>query len=93
LKQFQPTSAFVGIQFFSSVPINVTAIETSSPKRVKLAGPGGVFQPPGGPITVTIPAGATKADFQIEGDVLGAYVLTFTAPGVVSGPGAGNVIP
>jgi len=93
LKQFQPASVFVGIQFFSSVPINVTIVETSSPKRVKLATPTGVFQAPGAPLTVTIPAGTTKADFQIEGDVLGAYVLNFTAPGVVSGPGAGNVTP
>jgi hypothetical protein len=93
LKQFQPATVFVGVQNFRSVPINVTIVETSSPKRVKLAPPGGTFQQPGSPITVTIPAASTKADFQIQGDVLGVYVLGFTAPGVVSGPGSGSVMP
>lgn len=93
LKQFQPASAFVGVQNFRSVPINVTVVEKSSPKRVKLAAPGGQFQSPGSPITVTIPANTTKADFLIQGDVLGLYVLEFTAPGVVSGAGSGNVRP
>ena len=93
LKQFQPTPVFVGVQNFRSVPINVSIVETSSPKHVKLALPLGAFQPPGNAITVTIPAGTTKADFQIQGDVLGTYVLGFTAPGVVSGPGAGRVNP
>ena len=40
---------------------------------------------------MTIPAASTKADFMIEGDVLGLYILSFTAPGVVPGGGSGNV--
>lgn len=93
LTQFQPASAFVGVQNFRTVPINVTVVEKSSPKRVKLAAPGGQFQAPGSPITLTIPANTTKADFLIQGDVLGSYVLEFTAPGVVTGGGSGNVRP
>lgn len=93
LKQFQPDSVYVGVQNFRSVPISVTIVETSSPKRVKLAAPGGAFQPPGSAITVTIPASTTKADFQIQGDVLGFYVLGFSAPGVSGGVGGGNVMP
>lgn len=97
LKQFQPDSAYVGIQNYSSVPINVNVVETSFPRHVKLADGTGVFKAPGAPITVTIPSSApgatTKADFHIEGDVLGAYTLSFTAAGTVSGVGAGNVVP
>lgn len=97
LKQFQPDTAYVGVQNYSSVPINVTIVETSSPKHVKLADASGIFKLPGAPITVTIPATApgatTKADFHIVGDVVGTYVLGFTASGAVSGAGAGNVIP
>ena len=35
LKQFQPASAYVGVQNFRTVPINVTIVETSFPKRVQ----------------------------------------------------------
>jgi hypothetical protein len=97
LKQFQSDTAYVGVQNFSSVPINVTIVETSFPRHVKLADGTGVFKLPGAAISVTIPASApgatTKADFHIEGDVLGAYTLSFTAPGTVSGVGGGNVVP
>jgi hypothetical protein len=93
LRQFQQASAYVGVQNFRTVPINVTIVETSFPKRVKLATPTGAFQPPGTPVTVTIPAANTKADFRLEGDVLGFYVLGFSAPGVSSGVGGGNVTP
>lgn len=93
LKQFLAAPVWVGVQNFRSVPINVTIVETSTPKRVKLASTSGAFQPPGTPITVTIPASNTRADFFIEGDVLGTYILSFTAPGVVSGGGSGNVAP
>ena len=93
LKQFSAASAYVGVQNYRSVPIAVTVVETSMPRRVKLATPGGAFQPPGSPIVVTIPAASTKADFMIEGDVLGLYLLSFSAPGVVSGGGSGSVTP
>jgi hypothetical protein len=91
LAQFQPTTVYVGVQNYRSVPIQVTIVETSPTKRVKLASSPGAFQSPGDPITVTIPADNTKADFFIEGDVLGSYTLSFTAPGVVPGTGQGYV--
>ena len=97
LKQFQPDTAYVGVQNYSTVPITVTIVETSTPHHVKLAETPGAYKAPGAPITVKIPATApgatTKVDFYLEGDVLGAYVLSFTAAGVVSGVGGGNVVP
>ena len=93
LKQFSAASVYVGVQNFRSVPITVTIMETSTPSRVKLAVPGGPFQPPGSAITVTIPATTTKADFQVQGDVLGTYILGFSAPGVAAGTGSGKVQP
>jgi hypothetical protein len=97
LKQFQADNAYVGIQNYSSVPINVTIVETSFPRHVKLADGSGIFKLPGQAITVPIlasaPGATTKADFHIEGDVPGPYTLSFTAPGTVSGIGAGNVVP
>ena len=52
---------------------------------------GGSPLPPGAPLPVTIPAADNKADFTIEGDVLGLYQLRFTCPGCVQGAGAGYV--
>ena len=93
LKQFVPASVFVGVQNFRSVPLTVTIVETTSPPRVKLAPPGGAFLPPGAPLTLTVPAATTKADFVIQGDVLGTYNLRFTSPGTVQGFGAGDFTP
>ncbi len=93
LKQFQSANVFVGVQNFRSIPISVTIVETTTPKHVKLAPAGGAFLPPGAPLTLTIGAATTKADFVIEGDVLGPYQLRFTSPGSVEGFGAGTVSP
>lgn len=93
LTKFVPASVFVGVQNFHSVPIIVTIVETTTPKHVKLAPLGGAFLSPGTPLTLTIGAASTKADFMIEGDVLGIYQLRFTSPGTVEGFGAGTVTP
>ena len=93
LKQFQATAVFVGVQFDRSVPINVTVVETSSPKRVKLGLSASSFLPAGTPLNVTIPATSTKGDFFIMGDSLGLYTLEFTAAGVTPGGGSGTVKP
>ena len=92
VSKFSASNVFVGVQNFRSVPLTVTIVETTFPNHVKLAPPGGAFLPPGAPLTVTIPAATTKADFMIQGDVLGIYNLRFTSPGTVQGFGAGNVM-
>jgi hypothetical protein len=91
LQQFMPITVYVGVQNYRSVPIQVTIVETSPTKRVKLASSANAFESPGNPITVTIPADTTKAEFQIVGDSQGFYTLGFTAPGVVPGEGKGQV--
>ncbi len=92
VSRFTPSSVYVGVQNFRTVPLTVTIVETSFPNHVKLARVGGAFAAPGDPITVTIPASTTKADFVIQGDVVGTYVLKFTSPGTVQGGGSGNVM-
>jgi hypothetical protein len=88
-----PTSVYVGVQNYRSVPITVTIVETTEPHRVRLGVSPGNMQNPGIPVTVTIPANDTKAPFYIEGNVLGLYTLQFTAPGVITGNGGGTVNP
>ena len=91
LKQFSAQLVFVGVQFDRSVPITVTITETSSLQIVKLGLSPATLQPVGTPLTVTIPATSTKADFYIESDSIGKYTLSFTATGVTPGGGAGTV--
>jgi hypothetical protein len=93
LKQFQPTAKFVAVQTDRSVPINVTIVETGSPKRVKLGLSPNSWLPAGTPLNVTIPATNTKADFFIVGDSTGTYILSFTATGVVPGAASGTITP
>jgi hypothetical protein len=94
LKVFQPANVFVGIQNYPSSPITITVQETTLPRHVKLATSTGPFQNPGNPITLTIGAPNTKADFRIEGDVLGNYALQFTSgPGTIAGVGGGTISP
>ena len=91
LKQFKVTAVFVAVQFDRSVPITVTITETSGIQIVKLGLSASTLQPVGTPLTVTIPATSTKADFFIESDSIGKYVLNFTATGVTPGGGVGTV--
>ncbi len=94
LRQNVPVDVFVGVQNFRTVPINVTIVETTFPLHVRLAPAGSsAFLAPGAPLTVTIPASDTRANFRIEGFVLGTYNLRFTSPGTVQGFGAGSISP
>jgi hypothetical protein len=92
LKQFEHVFVYVGVQNYRSVPIQVTIVETSPTKRVRLASSPNAFESPGKPITVTIPADTTKAEFYITGDSQGKYTLGFSAPGVITGEGGGQVM-
>ena len=93
LKQTVESTEYIGIGDYSSVPVTIDVVETTVPKRVRLANVGGPLQPPGGKITLTIAPGDTKTNFQIRGDVLGGYTLRFTTPGTPGGGGNGTVIP
>lgn len=88
-----PTTAYVGVRNFRSVPLTVTVQEINGPPfHLKLAPNGSsAFSSPGAPLTVTIPANDNVAKFAIEGDVLGFYQLRFTSPGCFEGIGTGKV--
>ena len=94
LKQFSTAAASVDVQFSRSVPINVTVSEiTAGFPKVQLGATAGGLRPPGTPITIVIPAGTTKADFAVQGVSPGQYLLQFSASGVGTGKGAGNIKP
>ena len=91
--QFADKSASVDVQFSRTVPIAVRVQELGSPPLLKMRAPGGAFVAPGAPLFLTIPASDTKADFVIQGQSLGTYVLEFSGAGVGTGRGAGVVKP
>jgi hypothetical protein len=95
LKQFQPVAKFVAVQSSRSVAIPVTVVEVSPVKKVRIASTqaGLAGATPGAPLSLTIPANMTKADFWVVGDGLGLYQLQFTAAGVVPGGGGGTIAP
>lgn len=91
--QFNDALASVDVQFSRSVPIVVRVEELSSPPSLKMRAPGGAFVAPGAPLFLTIPASDTKADFVINAQSGGPYVLEFTGAGVGTGRGTGLVKP
>lgn len=78
LMKFQPVNVFVGMQDFCLIPIGVTIV-VATPKHVKLPPVAGPFSAPGALLNLTIGAATTKADFMIQGDILGIYQPRFTS--------------
>ena len=93
-KQFVTEHVIVGVQNAPGVSIAVTVFETTSPfAKVQFGLSPGSLIAPGRPLNVTIPSGSTKGDFFMQGQSLGLYKLSLTAPGTEPGVFGGNIIP
>lgn len=98
LTQFATTPVYVGVQDPSlSKDLMVTIKEIhnpqdpNSPLVVQLGTSPASLLPAGNPITVTIPAGSTKADFYIRGESLAYYFLELSGPGATPSYGKGKI--